>query len=342
VSICETSSGAIAQDQVADERANIDWVVRLNTQWDELRNRTVDGFVRLGNDLIAAKKAVEHGGFGAWCEKNLRFSWDTANGLMQIARWIAHSDPDRNLLPPDWTTLRQLARLDGESFTQLVQNGTIKQNATRREIEHQIKLKKRVSRHAEIAEEAKFKAKLEVKEGQFALIYADPPWTFETLSERGIDRSPDNHYPTLSDEAIAGMLIDGYTVPQIAADDSALFLWCTSSNLKRALAVMKAWGFAYKTHFMWDKEQTGTGYWCRNQHEVLLLGTRGQPPLPIEKFSSVYREKKTKHSVKPAGIRKLIEAMFPMFDEHSRIEMFARGAVSSWTVWGLEAVEAAA
>lgn len=182
------------------------------------------------------------------------------------------------------------------------------------------------------------KAKLEVKEGQFALIYADPPWTFETRSENGKDRSPDNHYPTMSDKSIAGMLIDGYTVPQIAAADSALCLWCTSANLKRAIAVMEAWGFEYKTHFMWDKEQTGTGYWCRNQYEVLLLGTRGQPPLPIEKFSSVYREEKTKHSVKPAGIRAMIEKMFPHWDEYSRIEMFARGAVPGWSVFGNEAL----
>jgi N6-adenosine-specific RNA methylase IME4 len=139
------------------------------------------------------------------------------------------------------------------------------------------------------------------------------------------------------------MLIDGYTVPQIAADDSALFLWCTTSNLKCAIAVMEAWGFEYKTHFAWDKEAFGTGYWCRNQHEVLLLGTRGQPPLPMEKFNSVYREKKTKHSVKPEGIRVMIEKMFPHYTEHSRIELFYRGEkLPGWTCWGLEAAEAAA
>jgi hypothetical protein len=120
---------------------HVAWATRLNEQWEALRQDTVEAFIRLGNDLIAAKEAVGHGGFGVWCEKNLKFSWDTANGLMQIARWIANSDPDRNLLPPDWTTLRQLARLDGESFTQLVQDGTINPDASRREIEHQIKQK---------------------------------------------------------------------------------------------------------------------------------------------------------------------------------------------------------
>jgi N6-adenosine-specific RNA methylase IME4 len=211
--------------------------------------------------------------------------------------------------------------------------------------EHQTKLKKRQERHKEIAEQAKFTAKLDVKEGQFALIYADPPWTFEDSAgnHQTNTRSADNHYPVMSDEAIAGMLIDGYTVPQIAADDSVLLLWCTSANLKRAIAVMEAWGFEYKTHFMWDKEAIGTGYINRNQHEVLLYGTRGAPPMTIEKFSSVYREKKTEHSVKPKGIRVMIEKMFPHYTEHSRIELFYRGEkLPNWTCSGNEALRSEA
>ena len=30
------------------------------------------------------------------------------------------------------------------------------------------------------------------------VIYADPPWTFKTYSDKGKDKSPEKHYPVLS------------------------------------------------------------------------------------------------------------------------------------------------
>jgi N6-adenosine-specific RNA methylase IME4 len=172
-----------------------------------------------------------------------------------------------------------------------------------------------------IAEHAKFTAKLDVKEGRFALIYADPPWSFETYSEKGKDMtSPDNHYPTMSDELIANIEVEGYRVPEITADNSVLLLWCTCANLKRALAVMEAWGFEYKTAFTSDKERTGTGYIALNQTEHLLYGTRGEPPLPMKIFSTLIRSPREKRSEKPGVVRQMIEQMFPHFDEHSRLQ----------------------
>jgi hypothetical protein len=35
--------------------------------------------------------------------------------------------------------------------------------------------------------------------GPFPLIYADPPWKFDIYSEKGLERTPDQHYPTLTD-----------------------------------------------------------------------------------------------------------------------------------------------
>ena len=35
---------------------------------------------------------------------------------------------------------------------------------------------------------------------------------------------------------------------------------------------MAAWGFEYQTHFVWAKDRAGTGYWFRNEHELLLVG----------------------------------------------------------------------
>ena len=53
---------------------------------------------------------------------------------------------------------------------------------------------------------------------RYGVIYADPPWRFEPWSrDSGMDRAADNHYPTLTLEAICAL-----DVP--AADDAVLFL----------------------------------------------------------------------------------------------------------------------
>src|ERR1700730_4057031 len=83
-----------------------------------------------------------------------------------------------------------------------------------------------------------------------------------------MDRAADNHYPTMTLEALTALRPP-------AAENCALFLRATAPMLLQALAVMAAWGFAYKSHSVWIKPKIGTGYWFRNKHEVLLVGTKG-------------------------------------------------------------------
>ncbi len=64
-----------------------------------------------------------------------------------------------------------------------------------------------------------------------------------------------------------------------AADDCALFLWGVNSMLPRALVVIEARGFAYKTvAFTWAKRTArdsgrhfGLGYWTA-EHGIVLAG----------------------------------------------------------------------
>src|SRR5271155_5436675 len=90
------------------------------------------------------------------------------------------------------------------------------------------------------------------------LLWRFKPWSRET----GMDRAADNHYPTSEPSDIAAR-----DVASIAADDCVLFLWATAPMLPQAIDVMRAWGFAYKSHFVWAKDRLGTGYWNRNKHE---------------------------------------------------------------------------
>jgi N6-adenosine-specific RNA methylase IME4 len=194
---------------------------------------------------------------------------------------------------------------------------------------------KKVAREAREIELAQKQAALPEK--RYGVILADPPWSFETRSENGMDRAADNHYPTQSLSAI-----EAQDVASIAADDAVLFLWATAPMLPEALRVMAAWGFEYKSQFVWVKDQVGTGYWSRNQHELLLVGTKGNIPAPAPgtQWSSVIEAKVREHSRKPEQAIKMIEAYFPNLP---KIELNCRGAPrEGWDGWGLEAEAPAA
>ncbi len=198
----------------------------------------------------------------------------------------------------------------------------------------------RKARHKKIVEGAK---QSDEPLGPFPLIYADPPWKFQTYSEKGLDRTPDQHYPTLSDDEISDFRVADKKIADIATRDAALLLWCTSSNLTRALKIMAAWGFEYRTHAVWVKTKddgavwTGTGLVFRNGHELLLYGIRGKMPGPQYQPPSVFMYRRGRHSEKPREIRAAIEKMYPDFDERTRLELFAREAAKGWCVYGYEA-----
>jgi N6-adenosine-specific RNA methylase IME4 len=173
---------------------------------------------------------------------------------------------------------------------------------------------------------------------KYGVILADPEWKFEFYSEKGLtNSSPDNHYGTSPLDVIKAR-----DVPSIAADDCVLFLWATVPMWPQAQEVLTAWGFEYKSHFCWIKDKAGTGYWNRNKHELLLVGTRGKPPAPAEgtQWPSAIEAPVERHSAKPEKFLEMIEAYFPNV---SKIELNRRGpAREGWDAWGNEAEEAAA
>jgi N6-adenosine-specific RNA methylase IME4 len=169
---------------------------------------------------------------------------------------------------------------------------------------------------------------------RYGVILADPPWRFTSYSaETGMDRAADNHYPTMDVESIAALKVP-------AASDCALFLWATVPMLPQALDVLRSWGFEYKSHFTWVKDKAGTGFWNKNKHELLLIGTRGSIPAPApgEQYESAITAPRGVHSAKPFAFREMIETMFPTLP---RIELFARETFVGWDSWGNEAQEAA-
>lgn len=190
---------------------------------------------------------------------------------------------------------------------------------------------RRVEREATLAE------KITALPGRrFGVIVADPEWRFEPYSrETGMDRAADNHYPTSALDVIKAR-----DVGSIAADDAVLFLWATPPMLLQAVEVMSAWGFAYKTHAIWFKQRAGdgrgTGYWFLGEHELLLVGTRGDVVAPGmgTQFRSVFLAPVGGHSEKPEIALEIIETYFPNLP---KIELNRRRAARpGWSAWGNE------
>jgi len=164
------------------------------------------------------------------------------------------------------------------------------------------------------------------REKKYDIIYADPPWKYEFSQTK--NREIENQYPTMDLEEICKLQIP-------AADDAVLFLWCPMPKLDWGLKVIEAWGFKYRTGFVWVKDKIGMGHYVRSKHELLLIGIKGTPgtPLPANRPESVVFAPRSKHSKKPDVVYEIIEKMYP---EKSYFEMFARETREGWEVWGNE------
>jgi N6-adenosine-specific RNA methylase IME4 len=159
---------------------------------------------------------------------------------------------------------------------------------------------------------------------KYTVIYADCPWESE-LSEN------DNNPATIYFPSVGISELKKLVIP--AADDAILLIWSTAPTLEKALQVMNAWGFKYRTNIIWDK-QFKTNQWIHGQHEILLLGVKGKFSLPVEgvSISSVYREKRSKHSLKPTYFYEQIEQLFP---NERYLELFSQTKHNDlWEVWG--------
>lgn len=178
-------------------------------------------------------------------------------------------------------------------------------------------------------------------DGKYRVLYADPPWAY---NDSGVITDSDNygrakrHYTTMSIDELCQL---GEQVKGITEENAVLFLWATSPLLEDAFKVINAWGFKYKTSFVWDKIRHNFGHYNSVRHEFLLVCTRGScTPDNLKLFDSVQSiERSNTHSEKPAEFRTIIGTLYP---HGNRIELFARKPAEGWAVWGNEVNEQAA
>lgn len=173
--------------------------------------------------------------------------------------------------------------------------------------------------------------------GKYRVIYADPPWKYNdamTISRNGLGESygpAEAHYPPMTISELCAL-----PVKELAEDNAVMFLWTTSPLLEDTFQIIKAWGFKYKSSFVWDKVKHNMGHYNSVRHEFLLVCTRGSCTPDVKRlFDSVQSIERTeKHSEKPHEFRDIIDTIY---SNGTRIELFSRQAAEGWDAWGNEA-----
>lgn len=177
--------------------------------------------------------------------------------------------------------------------------------------------------------------------GDFATILADPPWRFQNRTGK---MAPEhrrlNRYGTMDLAEIMAL-----PLPEVTAKTAHLYLWVPNALLPDGLAVMKAWGFDYKSNLVWHKvrkdggsDGRGVGFYFRNVTELVLFGVRGKnarTEAPGRRQVNLLATQKREHSRKPDEFYDIVEACSP----GPYLELFARGTRPGWTGWGNQAEE---
>ena len=179
---------------------------------------------------------------------------------------------------------------------------------------------------------------------KYQIIYADPPWSYYNDSTAkkdcttvvGMRRPP---YSVMSTKEIMDL-----PVGKLSEKDSILFLWTTDYHLEKAIQVINAWGFQYKTvAFAWQKLDSKSkpicfmgAYTMKSGIELCLLATKGKSAHKMvkdHKVRALITTFRRKHSQKPDEAR---ERIVQLLGNLPRIELFAREYIDGWDCWGDE------
>ena len=267
----------------------------------------------------AEKLATEHGVSPATVKRAGQYADALAGGTKELAAVVTSGSVSI-------AAAADVATLPKEEQAELVARGTKEILQAAKEIRAARTEERRNERLEKIVAISTGNAPVGAIAERYPVIYLDPPWRYEHAESES--RAIENQYPTMSLEEIKAM-----DMTKVAFDDCVMFMWATSPKLADAFEVLNAWGFSYRTCAVWDKQKIGMGYYFRQQHELLLIAVKGQPPTPApaDRPSSVFSYPRGNHSAKPHEVYEIIEAMYPTLP---KIEMFCRTPREGWGVWG--------
>ena len=167
---------------------------------------------------------------------------------------------------------------------------------------------------------------------KYDIIYADPPWKQLKGGLRKVRPNQERQldYNTLNLNKIKKIISK--------FQGKVLFLWTIDKFLFKTQELAESLGYKLHARIVWDKENgVAPAFTIRYSHEYLLWMYKF-PMLKIDsnmrgKFTTVIREKSTKHSKKPIKAYELIEALYPI---QNKIELFARNRRDGWDALGDE------
>lgn len=166
--------------------------------------------------------------------------------------------------------------------------------------------------------------------GPYDIILADPPWKFTSNTKDRPGRNAMGHYDCMKLDDIAAL-----PVRDLVGRDAMLFMWTTAPFAVLSQKVYEEWGFTYVSQLAWPKQRAGTGFWVRNQHEIVYVCKRGKFPCPKPAPfpTSLIPGAQRQHSRKPDWLHEQIDTVWP---DARKLELFAREGRPGWTVWGNE------
>lgn len=175
-------------------------------------------------------------------------------------------------------------------------------------------------------------------EKKFEIVYSDPPWK---QTKGGLRKTRPNQtrgldYQTMSLEDIENL--HRYVIDNLCEETNTVFIWTIDKFLHDTEEMMKRLGYKMHARMIWDKTNgVAPAFTVRYSHEYLLWfykpkmikineETRG-------KYTTVMREKATKHSKKPICAYEMIEDLYP---KKEKLELFARNTRNNWYSFGNE------
>lgn len=176
----------------------------------------------------------------------------------------------------------------------------------------------------------------------FDVILADPPWPY--YGDPNKMAAAGKHYDLMTYEELWKM---SEAVMKVRNPKSVLYMWSSASQLERAIALCRAWGFHYRgMGFVWVKTTkdgeiiSGQGVrptTVKPTTEFVIVGTttRTGRPIPVvdEGVGQVVLDSRGPHSAKPEEVMRRIERVH---GDVPRLELFARTETPGWTCTGLE------
>lgn len=170
----------------------------------------------------------------------------------------------------------------------------------------------------------------------YDIIYTDPPWTQTKGGKRKCRPNQEKQldYDTMDLKEIFNL---HKKVFSHCSEKHNIFMWTIDKFLPQTEEFMKELGYELHARIIWDKENgVAPAFTVRYSHEYLLwFYKKGKMLKPQEstrgKYTTVLREKSTKHSKKPNCAYQMLEDMFP---NSKKIELFSRLERCGWDSFG--------